>query len=324
LEQTSRHEAALEPMTSGRETSVAVSNLRKSYGSKIAVDGISFHVEEGEIFGILGPNGAGKSTAVECLTGLRTADSGEIAIFGVDPDKDPALIRAFVGIQLQESRLPPKLKVRELLNLFASFYSHPADQALLVSALSLNGTLATHYRSLSGGQQQRLSVALALIGRPRVAVLDEMTASLDPEGRRDAWELIEKFRDDGTTVLLVTHGMDEAERLCNRVALMDGGRIIATGTPGELAASVAGGQRVRFTPSRSFDDKILLERPDVSAVHHDRERVEVRGSGNLISTVILTMDRAGITANEVELAKPNLEDAYLALTGHDLHTKDEA
>ncbi|OKJ98526.1 ABC transporter ATP-binding protein [Amycolatopsis sp. CB00013] len=213
---------------------IEVTNLRKTYGEHVAVDDVSFHVEQGEIFGILGTNGAGKTTTVECLQGLRTPDSGTMSVLGLDPGKDHAALRQRLGSQLQESRLPDKIKVHEALDLYASFYANPADTGDLLAKLGLTGQRDKYFGKLSGGQKQRVSIALALVGRPEVAVLDELTTGLDPHARRDTWKLVEAVRDTGVTVLLVTHFMDEAERLCDRLAIFDAGRVVATGTPDEL------------------------------------------------------------------------------------------
>ncbi|MGW5699706.1 ABC transporter ATP-binding protein [Amycolatopsis japonica] len=213
---------------------IEVTNLRKTYGEHVAVDDVSFHVEQGEIFGILGTNGAGKTTTVECLQGLRTPDSGSMSVLGLDPGKDHAALRQRLGSQLQESRLPDKIKVHEALDLYASFYANPADTGDLLAKLGLTGQRDKYFGKLSGGQKQRVSIALALVGRPEVAVLDELTTGLDPHARRDTWKLVEAVRDTGVTVLLVTHFMDEAERLCDRLAIFDAGRVVATGTPDEL------------------------------------------------------------------------------------------
>ena len=216
---------------------IEVTDLRKSYGSRVAVDGVSFTVERGEIFGVLGTNGAGKTTTVECLQGLRKADSGEISVLGLDPATDRAALTRRVGVQLQESRLPAKLRVREALELFASFYPDPADVDVLLDQLDLRDHQRAYFGKLSGGQKQRVSIALALVGNPELAILDELTTGLDPHARRETWRLVEGVRATGVTVLLVTHFMDEAERLCDRVAIFDAGRVVATGTPTELRAA---------------------------------------------------------------------------------------
>ena len=210
---------------------IEVTDLRKRYGDRAAVDGVSFSVEEGEIFGILGPNGAGKTTTVESIAGLRTPDAGTIRVLGLDPRRDRERLRTLVGVQLQESELPDRMTVREALDLFASFYAEPADPRELIDDLGLADKRDTAYRNLSGGQKQRLSIALALVGRPRIAILDELSTGLDPQARRETWQLIESIRDRGVTVLLVTHLMEEAERLADRVAVFGEGRVIALDTP---------------------------------------------------------------------------------------------
>ncbi|MFJ1762825.1 ABC transporter ATP-binding protein [Amycolatopsis sp. NPDC088138] len=216
---------------------IEVTDLRKRYGNRVAVDGVSLSVERGEIFGILGTNGAGKTTTVECIEGLRQADAGELSVLGLNPATDRAALTRRVGVQLQESQLPAKLRVREALELFASFYPNPADVDVLLERLDLRDHARSYFGKLSGGQKQRVSIALALVGNPELAILDELTTGLDPHARRDTWKLVEAIRDAGVTVLLVTHFMDEAERLCDRVAIFDAGRVVATGTPAELRAT---------------------------------------------------------------------------------------
>ncbi|WP_410587425.1 ABC transporter ATP-binding protein [Amycolatopsis sp. lyj-23] len=216
---------------------IEVTDLRKCYGNRVAVDGVSFTVERGEIFGILGTNGAGKTTTVECLQGLRRADGGTISVLGLDPAADHVALTRRVGVQLQESRLPAKLRVREALELFASFYPDSADVDVLLDQLGLRDHARSYFGKLSGGQKQRVSIALALVGQPELAILDELTTGLDPHARRETWQLVEGVRATGVTVLLVTHFMDEAERLCDRVAIFDAGRVVATGTPAELRAT---------------------------------------------------------------------------------------
>ncbi|ADJ41867.1 multidrug ABC transporter ATPase [Amycolatopsis mediterranei S699] len=216
---------------------IEVTDLRKRYGTRVAVDGVSFTVERGEIFGILGTNGAGKTTTVECLQGLRRADGGTISVLGLDPATDRTALTRRVGVQLQESQLPAKLRVREALELFASFYPEHADIDVLLDQLDLSDHARSYFGKLSGGQKQRVSIALALVGQPELAILDELTTGLDPHARRETWRLVEGVRATGVTVLLVTHFMDEAERLCDRVAIFDAGRVVATGTPTELRAA---------------------------------------------------------------------------------------
>jgi ABC-2 type transport system ATP-binding protein len=216
-------------------TAIEVEGLSKRYGLKVAVDDVSFTVAEGEIFGLLGRNGAGKSTTVDCLAGLRVPDHGRIRVAGLDPRQDRRELRQLLGVQLQESELPDRLTVAEAMRLYASFYPRPADIDGLLAQLDLTDKSNTRYRRLSGGQKQRLSIALALIGRPRIAILDELTTGLDPVARRDTWQLIDDIRNQGVTIVLVTHFMDEAARLCDRVAIMRDGRIAALGAPAALA-----------------------------------------------------------------------------------------
>ena len=216
---------------------IDVEHVRKQYGEKVAVEDVSFTVEEGEIFGILGRNGAGKTTTVECVVGLRRPDGGLVRVLGMDPRRDGQELRQHVGVQLQESELPDKLTVAEAIDLYASFYRTPADGRALLSLLGLAEKRDTRYRKLSGGQKQRLSIALALIGRPRIAVLDELTTGLDPAARRGTWALIEDIRRQGVTIVLVSHFMEEAERLCDRVAIIEAGRIAAIGSPAGLAGA---------------------------------------------------------------------------------------
>jgi ABC-2 type transport system ATP-binding protein len=298
---------------------VEITHLRKTYGTLVAVDDVSLSVAEGEIFGILGPNGAGKTTTVECAIGLRNADSGTIRLLGLDPRTDRDAIHEIVGVQLQSGALPGKLRVSEILAEYRSFYREPADVDELIEVLGLGSKRGDYYKSLSGGQRQRLSVALALIGRPKIAVLDEMTTGLDPQARRDTWELIEGIRARGVTIVLVTHFMEEAERLCDRVALIDSGRVVALDAPAALAERARGGKTVRFLPSAPFDDRLLTGLPEVTGFEHLGQHVVVTGSGELVNAVILTLHAAGVTARDVQLDSSNLEDAFVKLTGSHLH-----
>jgi ABC-2 type transport system ATP-binding protein len=307
--------------TAARQPAVEISHLRKTYGTLTAVDDVSFSVAEGEIFGILGPNGAGKTTTVECAIGLRSPDAGTIRLMGLDPLTQRDEVHQVVGVQLQSGALPDKLKVGEILDMYRSFYTEPADAGELTKVLGLSEKTGDYYRTLSGGQRQRLSIALALIGNPKVAVLDEMTTGLDPQARRDTWDLIRCVRDRGVTIVLVTHFMEEAERLCDRVALIDSGRLVALDTPARLAAQARGGKQVRFVPSDHFDDRLLTSLPEVSSLEHDGHHVVVSGSGDLINAVILQLAAAGITAGDVELLSLNLEDAFVRLTGRHSDTE---
>jgi ABC-2 type transport system ATP-binding protein len=232
---------------------IEVQHLRKRYGETIAVDDVSFTVERGEIFGIVGPNGAGKTTTVESISGLRIPDQGSVTVLGLEPRRDQVDLHQRVGVQLQESTLPDKVKVWEALQLYSSFYENPADWEKLLVDLGLEDKRDAVYRDLSGGQQQRLSIALALVGNPEVAILDELTTGLDPQARRDTWALIEGVRDRGVTVVLVTHFMEEAERLCDRVALIDGGRLVAIDTPARRTRGKSGHRTTHPIPAVGSD-----------------------------------------------------------------------
>ena len=292
---------------------IEVSGLRKSYGSTLAVKDVSFEVEDGEIFGILGPNGAGKTTIVECISGLRRPDAGTISVLGLDPQRDRAALRERVGVQLQEGTLRWQLTVAETVDLFASFYPGPADTEELIEMLGLGSKRNTYYRRLSGGQKQRLSIALALVGNPQIAILDELTTGLDPQARRETWRLIETVRDRGITILLVTHFMDEAERLCNRVAVIDSGRVVALDTPVGLAQRAGGGNHMRFRPSKPFDDRVLTVLAGVDRVEHEGPRVVASGTGELFNSVVHALNTVGVEALEVQLESATLEDAFLRL-----------
>lgn len=235
------------------DTVIEVRGLRKVYGSTVAVDEVDLEVTGGEIFGIVGPNGAGKTTTVECIASLRRPDGGSIRVLGLDPDAQQKAVRQVVGVQLQQSALPGRLRVREALSLFASYYPDPLDVEELLGDWQLSEKPNTAVASLSGGQRQRLFIALALVGNPRVVVLDELTTGLDPHVRRETWAHVRALRDRGVTVLLVTHFMDEVERLCDRVAMIAGGRVTARGTPAELIALAAS----EMGPSPTFEDAYL-------------------------------------------------------------------
>jgi ABC-2 type transport system ATP-binding protein len=301
---------------------IEVTNLHKRYGDLAAVDGVSFTVEAGEIFGILGPNGAGKTTTVESIAGLRAPEQGSITVLGLDPQRDRSELRQRVGVQLQESRLPDKLRVWEALDLYAAYYRRPADPSRLLEVLGLSDKRNTAYGKLSGGQKQRLSIALALVGNPTVAVLDELTTGLDPQARRDTWDLIEQVRDTGVTILLVTHFMDEAERLCDRLALIDSGRIAALDTPAGLVARAGQAQRVRFRPSGPFDERLLSDLTEVTSVQHSGPQLVVTGTGNLLHAVTSVLARNQIIANDLRIEQATLDDAFVTLTGRSLDNEE--
>lgn len=297
---------------------IQVEHLQKHYGTTAAVEDVSFSIEDGEIFGVLGPNGAGKTTTVECIAGLRRPDAGRIDVLGLSPVRERDALRRVLGVQLQQSRLPDRLRVDEAVALYASFYAAPADGDRLLAALGLDDVRATRFAKLSGGQQQRLSIALALIGRPRIAILDELTTGLDPQARRDTWGLIEAIRAEGVTIVLVTHFMEEAERLCDRLALIDGGRVVAVDSPSGLAANLSDHERQRlwFRPSRPFDEQLLLALPEVAAVRRDGDQLLVTGDEQALAAVTAVLAREGIVAERLRVEQTSLEDAFVALTGH--------
>ena len=296
---------------------VTVQHLVKRYRDFAAVDDISFSIADGEIFGIIGPNGAGKTTTVECISGLRVPDSGSISVFGLSPRHDRDRMRELVGVQLQESALPPRLEVGEAVELFASFYPNPLDHRDLLESLGIRQIEKAKFMSLSGGQKQRLSIALALVGNPRLAILDELTTGLDPEARRETWALIERIRGRGVTVILVTHFMDEAERLCDRLALIDHGKLRALDTPEALAAQ-AGGNRVSFVSSSPVDDQTLLAVPGVSQIERKERYVTVTGTGDLAASLIEALGRIGVRLSDIEARRGNLDDAFVKLTRGDV------
>ncbi|MEV0975794.1 ABC transporter ATP-binding protein [Streptomyces sp. NPDC049915] len=293
---------------------IEVTDLRKSYGGRAVVDGVSFTVREGEIFGILGPNGAGKTTTVECVEGLRVPDAGRVRVTGLDPVADREQVARVLGAQLQQSELQPKLTVREALELYAAFYDRPLDWRPLAERLGLTEKLTTRFATLSGGQKQRLFIALALIGNPRVVVLDELTTGLDPRSRRDTWQLIEDVRASGVTVLLVTHFMEEAQRLCDRVAVIDRGRVAALDTPEGLIRRSAGATVISFTPSAPLDESTLAALPALARVEHKDGRVTLSGTDETVNAVITLLARHHITAHQLRVTDATLDDAFLDLT----------
>jgi len=297
---------------------IEVQGLVKRYGGHTAVDGVSFAVEQGEIFGILGPNGAGKTTAVECVEGLRRPDAGDIRVCGVDPQRDAGDLKELLGAQLQESELQDKLRVGEAMELYSSFYREPADWRRLLDVLGLAGKRDTQFRRLSGGQKQRLSIALALVGTPRVAVLDELTTGLDPQARRDVWELIDEIRNRGVTILLVTHFMEEAERLCDRIAVIDAGKLVAVDSPAGLVSTVDDTQRIRFRPSASLDPALLTSLPEVTDVTHAGDQLVVTGTGDLLHAVTAVLARNQVVAAGLRVEQTTLDDAFVALTGREI------
>ena len=293
---------------------IEVQELSKRYNGRAVVDGVSFTVDEGEIFAIVGPNGAGKTTIVESIEGLRRPDGGCIRVLGLDPQRHGAELRHRVGAQLQESEFPDRIKVWEALDLYASFYRAPAAWPELIEQLGLTSVRDSRVGTLSGGQRQCLSVALALVGDPQIAVLDELTTGLDPQARRDTWDLVAGIRARGVTIVLVTHFMEEAEHLADRVALIDRGRLVAIDAPAALVARVVPEQRLRFRPSVPIEDALLRGLPGVTGVARNESLIVVTGTGNVVHEVTAVLARHQIIAEELRVEQPRLDDAYLALT----------
>lgn len=294
---------------------VEVQNLQKSYGKVIAVDRISFAVGRGEIFGIVGPNGAGKSTTVECLAGLREKDGGTVRVLGLDPLRDGRKLRQRIGVQLQQAALPDDIKVWEALDLYASFYRDPADWERLLEQWGLAEKRDTRFKNLSGGQKQRLFIALALVNRPELVFLDEITTGLDPQARRLTWDLVREIRARGATVLLVTHSMEEAEKLCDRVAIIDEGHIVTLDSPEVLVQEGNPESSVLLAGIGGFDPSVLQELECVSRTEWDGDELIVYGSGALLPRVIVALDHRGITPSGVTVGRRSLEDVFVEKTG---------
>ncbi|MFI5711967.1 ABC transporter ATP-binding protein [Kribbella sp. NPDC051620] len=310
------------PRNSLDDDLVVVNFLHKTYGATVAVDNVSLTVREGEIFGILGPNGAGKTTTVESIAGLRRPDSGTVRVAGLNPYKRRSQITSLIGVQLQAGELPDRIKAREALELYASFYPNPADPAELLERLGLTKVRDTAFGKLSGGQKQRLSIALALIGNPRIAILDELTTGLDPQARRDTWELVKQIRDSGVTIILVTHFMEEAEYLCDRIAIIDAGKVVALDTPAGLVDAARAEQRITFRVPGTLDDAILKALPAVGSVIRDGDRIVVTGNDDLLVAVVTELAGRGQAPIDLHTEQTTLDDAFLALAGRNFEGAD--
>ena len=298
---------------------VSVHDLRKSYGDVKAVDGISFSVIKGEIFGIVGPNGAGKTTTMDCIVGMKKSDSGSLSVLGLDPIKQGLKLRQRLGIQQQESELPDRIRVRETMELFSSFYNRTLEWRDILDHLALMDKSEAYFSDLSGGQKRRLFVALALIGDPEILFLDELTSGLDPQARRIIWKLVTRLRDEGRTIFLSTHYMDEAEKLCDRVAIIDKGRIIALDTPDELISSLGFGIRVIFTASGDFSESTLNEISGILSVERDGDRITctIRDSG-VVLEIVKKLIRLDTALDDFRTERTTLEDVFLAVTGKEV------
>ncbi|GAA1923448.1 ABC transporter ATP-binding protein [Nocardioides hwasunensis] len=303
---------------------ITISHLRKTYGRTVAVDEVSLEVAEGEVLGILGPNGAGKTTTVECVAGLRTPDSGTVRVAGLDPRADRAALTRLLGVQLQESRLQPKITVEEALRLWSALYDDPLPWRGLVERLGLEDRVRSKFRDLSGGQQQRLSIALALVGRPRAVILDELSTGLDPRARRDAWQIVRDLSADGVTVLLVTHAMEEAHQLCDRIAIIDAGRVRALDTPDALIAGASAATVTSFAVEDTVDLESLRQLGSVSGVRTDAGRIVVEGSDGAALDVLADLARQRLAPTGLRVVDGTLDTAYLQLTdGIHAHTPEE-
>jgi ABC-2 type transport system ATP-binding protein len=298
---------------------VQVSGISKAYRATVAVDDVSFDVQEGEIFGLIGPNGAGKTTTMECVEGLRAPDRGGISVLGLNPVRDVYALQNRIGVQLQEAQLQKRIKVREAVGLWASLYKHPVDGDRLLEQLGLSDKRDAWFMTLSGGQKQRLFIALALINDPELVFLDELTTGLDPQARRAIWDLVRGIRTRGKTVFLTTHLMEEAERLCDRVAIIDRGRIIDIGTPDELIRRHAPEQTVRVAmPDGSSDEHFRLI-PGVESVSSHNGRFTIRGRGDdLVTRVIACVADNRMKVTDFRTERATLEDVFLNVTGHSI------
>jgi ABC-2 type transport system ATP-binding protein len=306
-------------MQTFQDNVIEVCDLVKQYPGIRAVDCISFEVHRGEIFGMVGPNGAGKTTTIECIEGLRKPDRGSIKVLGLDPIKDRYPLRERIGVQFQSASLPDRIKVWEILDLFTSFYNRSIPWEPLLEHWGLADKRGVYFNKLSGGQKQRVFIALALVNDPDLIFLDELTTGLDPQSRRVMWDLVLELRNHGKTVFLTTHFMEEAERLCDRVAIIDHGKIVALDSPGNLTNSLGAENRVVFEVDKSFNPGILQSAEGVMRVETIGERVVVYGKKKgLVATVTTTLDENGIRYENLRSEQPTLEDVFLALTGREM------
>lgn len=299
---------------------IQVSGIRKTYGSTVAVDEISFEVNDGEIFGLIGPNGAGKTTTMECIEGLRTPDRGTISVLGLDPFRQAYKLQERIGVQLQQAQLQKRIKVWEAVDLWASLYrKKPIDGEHLLEQLGLTDKRNAWFMNLSGGQKQRLFIALALINDPEVVFLDELTTGLDPQSRRAIWDLVRGIRERGKTVFLTTHLMEEAERLCDRVAIIEHGRIIDIDTPERLVERHCQERTVVLTTDDPVAEDRFRRILGVEAVYRSDLRFTIRGQGDdLVTNVIHCLSENRMRVTDFRTILPNLEDVFLKMTGHSI------
>ncbi|MHB8278102.1 MAG: ABC transporter ATP-binding protein [Candidatus Humimicrobiaceae bacterium] len=301
------------------ETVIQVENLHKYYGRIKAVDDISFEVYRGEIFGMVGPNGAGKTTAIECIEGLRRPDSGILKVLNLNPVSNGRNLRNYIGIQLQESQLPARLKVWEAISLFSSFYKKNIESSALLKDLGLEEKKSSYFDKLSGGQKQRLFIALSLLNDPDLIFLDELTTGLDPQARRVTWDLIKDISGKGKTIFLTTHFMEEAEKLCNRVAIMDHGKIIALDTPQNLIRNTIMETRLMFSVPENFELNVLNTIKSISKYEKSGENIIVYGHDKkMIKDTINFLVNNNIDFSDLKTGQATLEDVFLALTGREI------
>ena len=300
---------------------IVVEGLEKNYGAVAAVKGIGFSVKEGEVFGLLGPNGAGKTTTVEILEGLRTRSRGSVSVLGYDPEVQTAEVKDRIGVCLQATNLQDKLKVKEAVELFAAFYTRTVNCARLLERLQLREKRDAWYSQLSGGQKQRLALALALLNDPQVLFLDEPSAGLDPQARLEVHELVGRLRRERRTILLTTHYIEEAEKLCDRVAIIDEGRIVAIGTPREIQASCATLSTVEIRCARPLPDGVpRWEGVEKAALSEDGAGLKLwaRSPARTVSELVKWIDCRGLELQDIRIGRPTLEDAFIELTGKSL------
>ena len=298
---------------------IQVSGIRKTYGATVAVSDVSFEVNEGEIFGLIGPNGAGKTTTLECVEGVRQPDRGAISILGLDPFRDMYRLQNRIGVQLQQAQLQKRIKVWEAVDLWASLYTKAVDGHQLLEQLGLAGKRNAWFMTLSGGQKQRLFIALALINDPEVVFLDELTTGLDPQSRRAIWELVRGIRERGKTVLITTHLMEEAERLCDRVAIIEHGKIVDSGSPEELAGRHCPTRTVVLATGNALAEEFLRRIPAVETVTREDSRFTIQGRGDqFVTDVIHCLSENRVRVTDFRTVLPNLEDVFLKLTGRSI------
>src|SRR5271156_2596633 len=298
---------------------IQVSGIRKTYGSTVAVDEVSFEVNDGEIFGLIGPNGAGKTTTMECIEGLRTRDRGTISVLGLDPFRDVYQVQKRIGVQLQQAQLQKRIKVWEAVDLWASLYPKPVNGDRLLQQLGLSEKRNAWFMTLSGGQKQRLFIALALINDPEVVFLDELTTGLDPQSRRAIWELVRGIRDRGKTVFMTTHLMEEAERLCDRVAIIEHGRIIEIGKPEDLVRRHCPERTVLLATDNALAEERLRMIPSMGAGTRRDSQFTLHGTGeDFVTEVIHCLSENRIRVTDFRTVLPNLEDVFLKLTGRSI------